>query len=96
MHTTGDSHAQLTLGKLLIGRARMRAKAVYTTNALVDLSTGTHTFGRNRGAQSCFKHLTIEHKFYGPPRLVNLVENQQNECSALHDKQANMHLFEGV
>ncbi len=41
-----------------------------------------------------FKHLTIEYTFYGPPHLVNLVGNKQNECSALHDKQANMFCFQ--
>ncbi len=52
VHTTdwGDSLAQLTLGKLLSGRARMRPKAGYTINALGDLSAGTHAFGRNRRA----------------------------------------------
>ncbi len=49
--------------------------------------------GRNRRADSWFKHFTIEYTFYGPQRLVNLVGNQQNECSALHDKQANMYPF---
>ncbi len=50
VQTTGqdNSLAQFTLGHLLSGRARMRAKAGYTTNALGDLSAGTHAFGMNR------------------------------------------------
>ncbi len=42
-----------------------------------------------RGSSS----LLIEHTFYGPPRLDNLVGNQQNECSALRNKLANMYPF---
>ncbi len=95
VHTTDqdDSFAQLTLGQLLSERKRMRAKAGYTANASGDLSVGTHAFGRNRRAHSCFKHLTIEYTFYGPPRLGNLVGNQHNECLALHDEQSNMYSF---
>ncbi len=72
----------------------MRAKAGYATNAHSALSEGTHVFDRNRRVHSCFKRLTIEYTFNGPPHLVNLVGNQQNECSALHDKQTNMYSFQ--
>ncbi len=43
----GDSFAQLILGQLLSGRARIHAKAGYTANAFGDLSAGTHAFGMN-------------------------------------------------
>ncbi len=59
VHTTGKDYSlgQLTLGQLLTGRARMRAKAGYTANALGDLSVATHSFGKNTRAHSRFEHL---------------------------------------
>ncbi len=61
VHTTGkgESLAQLTLGQLLSGRARMRAKAGNTAKALGDLSAGTHALCMNRRAHSILQALNL-------------------------------------
>ncbi len=64
MHIVGQGHsvAQFTLGQLLSGLTRMRAKAGFTVNALGDLSTGTHAFGVKKANPSNVSSIRpIEH-----------------------------------
>ncbi len=44
--------------QLMLDLTDMLHEEGYTANALGDLSAGTHAFGMNRRAHSCFKHLT--------------------------------------
>ncbi len=61
MHTTGkgESLAQLTLGQLLSGRARMRAKVGYTSNTLGDLSAGNARIWHEQATLVMFQALNL-------------------------------------